>query len=186
MEELLPAISKLEQKLESQMRDAAETKKAINLLLKMTGQKARYADIDSAAGGLSVRADEYYGQPLSTVVADVLSRSKAAGGGALTVNEIYDAMVRGGYSFDTKSDDNAKRGLRISLTKNSGSTGKFHRVPGGAWGLREWYPNIPNAKADRPQTNGVNGASAEEDNQAAEADVDLDTDSENEQATPKE
>lgn len=144
MDELRPAISRLEQKLEAQLKDVAETKKAINLLLKMGGEPPRYTDIDSGgAVALAVRSDMYYGQPLSSVVGDVLTRNKSAGGGAMSVNEIYDAMVKGGYKFETQSDDNAKRGLRISLTKNST---KFHRVPNGNWGLREWYPNV---KAER-------------------------------------
>jgi hypothetical protein len=155
MESLKPAIAELEQRLQAQLRDVAETKRSINLLLKISGERPRYADIDAASGAsLSVRPDEYYGQPLSSVVAGILARNKVAGGSAMTVNEIFDAMIRGGYLFDTKNDENSKRILRISLTKNSA---KFHKVPGGSWGLREWYPNVKAERVpmdDDGETNG--------------------------------
>jgi hypothetical protein len=59
------------------------------------------------------------------------------------VNEIFEALVAGGYKAETEEEANAKRGLRIALTKNSQT---FYRVPSGAYGLLEWYPNA------KPQT----------------------------------
>jgi len=138
MDDFRLTISKLEQRLEAQLKEVAETKQAINLLLKMGGEPPRFTDIDAGiASASTVRSDEYYGQPLSSVVGDILARNKTYGGSAMSVNEIYEGMVKGGYKFETQSEDNAKRGLRISLTKNST---KFHRLPGGNWGLLEWYP----------------------------------------------
>jgi hypothetical protein len=170
MDTLGPAISELEQRLEKQSKEVAETKRAINLLLKMSGQRQRYTDVDANGQNLaSIRADEYYGRPLAEVVGAVLSRNKAAGGGAMSINEIYDAMAKGGYLFETKSDENSKRGLRISLAKNSGATGKFHRVPGGNWGLREWYPNV---KAERVLIENDNGSSTKADKRVDDFDAD--------------
>jgi hypothetical protein len=59
--------------------------------------------------------------------------------GPATVKEIYDALKAGGYKFETKNDANAMRNLRISLTKN---TSIFHKLPGGEFGLNEWYPKL--------------------------------------------
>lgn len=65
---------------------------------------------------------------------------RAGGHDAATVNEIYDALVLGGFDFQARNEDNAKRGLRISVSKN---TAAFVRVGGAgdaAYGLKEWRP----------------------------------------------
>jgi hypothetical protein len=60
------------------------------------------------------------------------------------VDEIHQALLAGGYKFEAATEEIAKRGLRISLTKNSHS---FHKLPSGLYGLREWYPAIKDTKA---------------------------------------
>jgi hypothetical protein len=90
------------------------------------------------------RSDEFYGQPLSTVVRTILEKRRAANLGAASVAEIYDAMEQGGFSFGSSNSENAKRNLRISLTKNSAI---FHRLPNNRYGLLEWYPNVREAKS---------------------------------------
>ena len=72
---------------------------------------------------------------------------------AATVAEIQSALNEGGYSFDTKDDENAKNGLRQSLRKNP----VFHRIPSGEWGLLEWYPN---AKIEKEKDDDAIGAAA--------------------------
>jgi hypothetical protein len=53
-------------------------------------------------------------------------------------------MKLGGYHFQAKNDDYAKRGLYQSLTKNSST---FHKIPAnGKYGLLEWYPAAKAAK----------------------------------------
>lgn len=68
--------------------------------------------------------------------------------GPATVGEIYDALLAGGYNFESKDTANGKRGLRVSLTKNSSI---FHRLPDGkTFGLASWYPKIKeNGKASK-------------------------------------
>ena len=46
----------------------------------------------------------------------------------------------GGYEFPKRAD-NAKRSLKISMRKNR----IFHRLPTGAYGLKEWYPSATEA-----------------------------------------
>ena len=72
--------------------------------------------------------------------------------GPASVSEIYEAMLAGGYEFEAKDADNAKRGLRISLTKSSAT---FTKLPQGKYGLREWYPTVKDPKARPAQKERV-------------------------------
>jgi hypothetical protein len=147
-EHILQAIQELEARLRDQERDVKETKSAINSLCKVIGRQPPH-DLDEperipVIG--SIRPDQFYGQPLSTIVRDILLMRKAANLGAASVAEIYRSMRDGGYAFETTDDANAQRGLRISLTKNSQT---FHKLPNGRYGLREWYPSAKEPKAKR-------------------------------------
>jgi len=151
--DFMPAINRLLKDIDDLERDLAEKKRMVNSLCGYAGQPPRFQDVvRSSAGANAVRRDQYYGRPLASVIREFLEvrgPSDRGGFGAATVNEIYDALVQGGYKFDAKDEANAKRGLRIGLTKNSTT---FHRV-GDAYGLVEWYPN---ARPPRSQT-GRNG-----------------------------
>lgn len=140
-------ISKTIEMVQSQIHDLErelnDKKKMINELCKLNNQQPLYADTDSVSDvKLSVRPDEYYGKALATVVQTILKRRKSMNLGAATVNEIYNEMVAGGFAFEAKNDNNAKRGLYISLGKNQ----VFHKLPNGSYGLSEWYPNMKKSK----------------------------------------
>lgn len=108
---------------------------------------------------------EFYGQPLAVVVRRILEKRRIANQGPATVAEIYDTMLLGDYNFETANADNAKRSLRISLTKNSST---FHKLPSGKYGLREWYP----ALRDRRDNGGSRRAEDDaSDPEMAEADA---------------
>lgn len=144
------AIDGLVAKIEERMKPILEDKRMVNLLCAHAGLPPRYPDVDTeqAGGTLTFRRDQFFGKPLATVVREYLERrgpSDRGGYGAASVNEIYDALIAGGYKPDTADEDNAKRGLRIALTKNSQA---FYRVPSGAYGLLEWYPNAKPQKPD--------------------------------------
>jgi len=117
----------------------------INSLLTMAGKEAVYPDADLSESGqtgslANIASDRWYGQPLATAIRDYLSMRRSSGNGPATVAEIYDSLVTGGFEFEAKSDDYAKRGLRGSLTKNPAT---FHRLPDGKkFGLTEWYPKV--------------------------------------------
>jgi len=133
-------LTKFEQELQKHESEIARIKRTINDICRMAGDPPRFADSEidpSSRSGGSIRSDEYYGQPLATAVRMILERRRASAQGAATVSQLYDELVAGGYKFDTKDANNAKRGLRISLTKNP----IFHRVPNGSYGMKEWYPN---------------------------------------------
>jgi len=142
-------------------RQLTEKKRMVNDLCRLAGHKPIYADSQQTTSGItpSIRPDEFYGKPLATVVRSILEKRGVAGLGAATVGEIYEAMVQGGYEFMAKSDDNAKRGLYISLGKN---TTTFHKLPNGTYGLLEWYPAARSAKGKEPSGNGSKSLAEDE------------------------
>jgi hypothetical protein len=123
----------------------AENKRTVNRLCARAGRPPRYPEAENGSGAQVgiIRADQYYGQPLAAAVRNILEGRKLAGLGSATVREIYETLLKGGFQFEAK-DENAQRGLRQSLTKNSQT---FHKLPNGTYGLLEWYPG---AKPARP------------------------------------
>ncbi|RNC81785.1 MAG: hypothetical protein ED559_08370 [Phycisphaera sp.] len=151
-------IADLRTLLKKQEDQVRGTKRTINSLLGMAGKDPMYSDAELAEEGASasfstIASDRWYGQPLATAIQDYLSMRRAAtGDGPATVAEIYDALLTGGYEFEAKNADYAKRGLRSSLTKNPRA---FHRLPDGKrFGLTEWYPKKANKTATDPAESG--------------------------------
>lgn len=148
-EQVIATIELIQSQIQKQEQEIAEKKRVINSLCPLAGIPAIYADVDSgAAVNGTIRPDEFYGRPLAEAVRAVLDRRKQSNQGAATVQEIYEAMKAGGFHFQAKNDDYAKRGLYQSLMKN---TATFHKLPNGRYGLRNWYPNV---KSCKPSTTG--------------------------------
>ncbi|HEV3386515.1 MAG TPA: hypothetical protein VG097_16990 [Gemmata sp.] len=140
--------------IQIKQEEAATWKKktAVNTLRAVLSLPPLYTESVSDSQSVTLtnlRGDEFYGKNLSSVLRTILESRKAVDQGPAMVNEIYDTMVAGGYKFETNDPDNAKRGLRISLTKNSQT---FHKLPNGKFGLREWFPNIKEKKQSAPDT----------------------------------
>lgn len=141
---LIGPIIKGIDEMETRLR---KEKRLVNDILERWELPARYPDVDrdAAPSISSIRRDQFHGRPLATAAREYLAMRGASdrgGLGATGINEIYEALLQGGYKFDTKNDLNAKRGLREALSKNSPV---FRRV-GDAYGLTEWYP-----KGQRPE-----------------------------------
>jgi hypothetical protein len=127
-------------KLEGQIR---EKKTTVNTLCGVAGRPYMYQiDAPEEATPTRIRPDQFYGQPLATAVRVILEMRKDLG--AAQVGEIYEALKKGGYQFQTKNEEVARQSLRNSLAKN---TVTFHKLPNGRFGLLSWYPN---AKPARP------------------------------------
>lgn len=122
-------------------------KRMANDLCELAGMPALYHDIDVNSSNDCIRPDQFYGRPLSTVAGEVLTMR----GTAATVAEIFEALSQGGYEFGSTTTENAKRSLRISLTKNSS---KFHKLPNGTYGLIDWYDNVKTAKSKKQSVDG--------------------------------
>lgn len=154
-EHLKHTIADLQSKLAEQEEAVITTKTLINQLAEMAGMPPVYSDAElqvANTSNLSIRSDQFYGQPQATCVREILEMRRSLNQGPATVNEIFEAMKEGGFAFDTKNDENAKRGLRISISKN---TALFHKLPNGRIGLLAWYP-----KAKQPK-NGTNDSTAD-------------------------
>ncbi|MGY2991189.1 hypothetical protein [Bradyrhizobium sp. USDA 4508] len=149
--------------MENAVRDK---KKTVNTLCGVAGREEMYVLMDTpeaAAMPTRIRPDQFYGQPLASAVRTILEMRKQQNLGAATNNEIFDALIAGGYTFNTKSDDVARASLRNSLSKN---TVTFHKLPNGRFGLLSWYPNAKQSKSSGTTNNG-NGESAEPETETA-------------------
>jgi hypothetical protein len=135
-DELGPAIAALEKKLLEQHRAVLDTKRTINMLLKMGGKNPQYAEDDDPSSS-SVRADQFYGKSLTACAAEYLAMRKQA----CSPDEILRALEAGGFDFDMLpwAKDDRLRSFSISLSKNTGNVGKFHKLKNGSFGLRSWY-----------------------------------------------
>lgn len=137
-------VASLQSHIRELEQEIIDTKKMVNRLLVRRGQPSLYseASLDGEVGNVfAIRSDQFYGRPLATAIREYLKMRQVANLGAATVNEIYDALCRGGFSYESENEDNRKRNLRISLTKNSSL---FHRLSNGThFGLPEWYETVP-------------------------------------------
>lgn len=167
-------VSDLRSLLKKQEDQIGGTKRTINSLLVMAGKEPMFSEADLAEEGsdlglAAIASDRWYGQPLATAIRDYLSLRRASGNGPATVAEMFNALREGGFEFEAKNDDYAKRGLRSSLTKNPST---FHRLPDGKrFGLTEWYPRAANkggeASDDSAEKVATDVGEADEDNGGA-------------------
>jgi len=135
-DELGPAVAALQKKLDEQLQAITDTKRTINMLLKMSGQQSLYPENDSERAG-AIRADQFYGKGLATAAAEYLEIQKQA----CTPDAIMRGLEAGGFDFDVYNwqKDDRLRSFAVSLAKNTGEAGKFHRLKNGTIGLRSWY-----------------------------------------------
>jgi hypothetical protein len=108
------------------------------MLLKMSGKQPLYPEGNGEHSG-AVRADQFYGKGLTTSAAEYLMMRKQA----CQPDDIYRALKTGGFDFELQGwrgdDRDMVRNVAMSLSKNTGATGKFHRLKNGSFGLRDWY-----------------------------------------------
>src|SRR5688572_2153630 len=93
-------------KLEELERQAARIKSTINQALDLEGRPPLYTDADlqpSSASHVPVRNDEFFGKPLATAVRMVLDRRHAMKQGAASQDELYSALIAGGFDFEDRS-----------------------------------------------------------------------------------
>lgn len=149
------AIGELSQEIATDELAIRKKKETVNTLCGVIGRAPAYR-VDEAESVVptAIRPDQFYGQPLATAVKTILEMRRAASLGAASNNEIYDALVAGGYQFNTKSEDVARASLRNSIAKN---TVAFHKLPNGRFGLVSWYPNIKPSKSSPPNNGEANG-----------------------------
>jgi hypothetical protein len=142
-------VSDLQSHIRDLEQEVVDTKRVVNRLLTRKGIPPMYADaaLTTEAGNVfAIRSDQFYGIPAaSSAMREYLKMRKAANLGPASLNEIYDALVRGSFRFETENEDNRKRNLRSNLTKSSSL---FHRLPNGHFGLPDWYEEIKKRTED--------------------------------------
>jgi len=147
MDHVIQTISDLEKKVAEYEANAVRLKTTINELCGMANIPPRYqsADLQLKSQAFAIRSDQFHGRPTATCVREYLEMRKRSDLGPASLNEIFDALVSGGYEFNTKSDQVS----RISLNNQLGKNPVFYRLPNKQWGLLEWYPK---ARPSRPST----------------------------------
>ena len=129
-----PVIEKLKQRLEPKLKEVADLKRMINMLCVEDGRLPMYKEdsIDETVGGiLSIRSDHFVGKGLATAIKEYLTLKNESAG----VDEIFDALCRGGFAFEGKDEGIKKRNLMISLGKNPA----FKKIANGTYGLSSKY-----------------------------------------------
>lgn len=155
-------VAPLQQKIAEHEKAISLIKQTINQIAQIEKRPQVYSDADlqaSTSGATPFRPDQFTGKPLASSVTMVLEQRHATNLGAVSAEDLYAALIAGGYDFDTKSESQARRKLAIALSKNM----LFQRTPNGFWGLRKWYGKA-NAKKK----------SAAESSEEAEAQEDYD------------
>ena len=142
------AVETLQEELQKQLAEVAETKRMINGLLRRIGQEPAYADAAEEVQSSTIRADQFYGKPLATAAREYLEIRRTKG--AVDATEILQGLKTGGFDFTTTGwkEKDYLRMLSISLAKN---TTTFHRLPNGTFGLLSWYPAAANRRAEKAQ-----------------------------------
>jgi len=141
-EKLSVAVEVLLEKLEEQEKTVIETKKMINSLLHMSGEKPRFIEEELKQTNNVLRPDQFYGKPLATAIRSYL---ELGGKTARSLDEIFNALRDGGFDFTVNEwkEKDWLRNLSISISKNK----VFHRITtNGYIGLLEWYPEVKKIK----------------------------------------
>jgi hypothetical protein len=143
-------LADLQDEIRKQEAKTAEDKRFANKLCERMGMPPAYAVTEPQESSipLSIQADQFYGQPLAGAIRTILEMRRALKQGPAGLNDIYSALIAGGYKFETKNEENSKRGLRQSLTKN---VAQFHKLPNGMFGLTEWYPKVKRRSEAAPE-----------------------------------
>ncbi len=167
MSEPIESVERTIQLLQAKIRDlerqTTDHKRAVNSLCGLIGRAVIYDVEGAGAHDADIFPDEFYGKNLTTAIRVILDRRSAGGHGAATLDDIFDALVSGGYHFETRNDDNCKRSVYNTLSKNAAL---FHKLPNGRYGLLQWYPH---AKGQRdPTQRGSNGEPTEVDTEPSE------------------
>ena len=148
--DLMGAIETLKEKIGKQEGELAERKRTVNFLCAEAGLEPAYSDPDprptSGSATLSLKRDQFFGKKLATAITDYMEFRYARSIGPATVDEIFESLKAGGYDGFGKDSEDAKRGLTISLAKN---TAKFAKLPNGeTFGLASWYPGLRRVSAN--------------------------------------
>jgi hypothetical protein len=145
---------------ESKIRPLRET---ANMIAAQLGEAPPFPELDKGrpqGRGLRLKPDQFaHHSAPSPAAREFLEWRKQHGGGAAALDEVYQALVEGGYPFEGRDGSAIKAGLKIALAKDK----KVEELSNGHYGMRAWY-----GRKDRKGARGEAGAEA--DNTASEDD----------------
>lgn len=160
-ETTLATVRRFEERLAKVMADAAKIKHHINGLFELEGEPPKYPSDEIATGtappvrSSQIRADQFFGRPVATVVKEILIPRQDKEG-AILLDELFAILAKGGFELEGKDEQTKKRILASIIGRNPA----FVKVPqSGAIGLADWYPT---AKRGRPPKVTPNGASEDQ------------------------
>jgi hypothetical protein len=162
---VLGALEFIQEQVTKLLADAAEKKRVANSLALTAGLDPPYTDIedpDAIAATGQIGPDQFanHKAPSTAARAYLEAQHRPA-----TVDVIYRALVRGGFTFGSTNQTDAKNGLRIALGKDI----LVRRLANEHYGLWEWYPN---AKRDKPKKSGDSDTSSNGDADTASSNSD--------------
>jgi hypothetical protein len=144
------AIDFINDKIAEHEREIVQLKTAANSLAAVAGLPAPHADVGGATTGtggrLAIRPDQFTAAAAPSVAARAYLELRGKERGAASADEIFDALMTGGYPFEQKDDRDAKSGLRIALGKDRQITA----LRNGFYGLAAWYPNLKREARGKP------------------------------------
>lgn len=156
-ERIKAAIEEIEAQIKAKEAEIINPLKiAINQLCQVIGEQARYSIDGTGAAGqpkniLNWKTDQFSFRPLAQCVTEYMEAREAAGmERTANIDDIYEALSKGGFKFEGNSgnEENTKRAIKISLTKN---TAQFAKISDNVFGLKKWYPG---ARVSRKPSNG--------------------------------
>src|SRR5438876_10020636 len=100
------AIEKIQAQIEALEEQIEMKKKAINIFCEIEGEAPMYADVgaDRAKPLATFRSDQFFGRPMATAAREILEQRATRNLGAISLDELYDAMKAGGFDFENKND----------------------------------------------------------------------------------
>lgn len=166
MDHIQKTIEVANEKIRELEAEVIRHKKLVNQLCAFAKLEPQYGDEALQAEGapqLAVKRNSFFGQPLSTCVREFLEMRWKSKVGPASLDDIFAALKTGGFDLDqvsTKSETDQKRGLAITLGKNSVT---FIRLPNDDWGLVEWYPGYKDKRKKKAENGNGKDESAPED-----------------------
>jgi hypothetical protein len=138
-EDLNNAVESLYAELDRVNKKAIEIKKSINSLSTLLDKPQPFTEVElasSSMGHSNIYPDQFFGKGIATAVKEYLKMR----GRASTAQEIFDALISGGFEFPEEWGEKFKlRNLAISIRKNSKDF--CYVKSSNAFGLWEFYPD---------------------------------------------
>src|SRR5262245_50158088 len=102
-EHVRKTIEDMVAQIRSLERQIAKKRSTVNDLCEHIGDPPMFEETASAAeANYGIHSGLYYTKPLATSARDVLQRRKSAGLDAMSLDDLYALMLKGGFKFEAK------------------------------------------------------------------------------------